>query len=286
VALLGRLASPEAGAGLVAVTSWGLAEYFTRRRRMALPSILFLFAFVGSVFLFALLVGHDQSTPRDVILLPFRVAIAAALAAGAAFAHWRRFMVPITPAVGTVAAVGTVIALLLTTLPDLREHVPPLLLLGGLGAFALAMHWDMSDVGRSTRRTDVAFWLHLAAAPMIIHPAFSMLGLSPFRIWAPHAVNHQLDPVNAVIAIAIYVGLAMLALAIDRRALLVSALIYVLVAISALFEAAGSITSSFALTALVIGSALLLLSAFWHPTRRMVVVWLPATVRCRLPAAA
>ena len=31
----------------VAGTAWGLAEYFTRRLRMALPSILLLLAFVG-----------------------------------------------------------------------------------------------------------------------------------------------------------------------------------------------------------------------------------------------
>ena len=39
---------PLAGA-LVAATAWGLAEYFTRHRRMALPSILLLLAFVGGV---------------------------------------------------------------------------------------------------------------------------------------------------------------------------------------------------------------------------------------------
>jgi hypothetical protein len=34
----------------VAATSWGLALYFTAKRRMALPSILLLLAFVGGVF--------------------------------------------------------------------------------------------------------------------------------------------------------------------------------------------------------------------------------------------
>ena len=37
------------GAGVGAV-SWALAEYFTRRRRMALPSIFLLLAFVGGVY--------------------------------------------------------------------------------------------------------------------------------------------------------------------------------------------------------------------------------------------
>ena len=34
----------------VAATAWGLAEFFTRKRRMALPSIILLLAFVGGVF--------------------------------------------------------------------------------------------------------------------------------------------------------------------------------------------------------------------------------------------
>src|SRR5215210_8075796 len=34
----------------VAATAWGLAMFFTAKRRMALPSILLLLAFVGSVF--------------------------------------------------------------------------------------------------------------------------------------------------------------------------------------------------------------------------------------------
>jgi hypothetical protein len=71
-------------------------------------------------------------------------------------------------------------------------------------------------------------------------------------------------------------ALGFTALAIDRRALLVSALAYVLYALNSLFQNYGAVELSFALTALVIGSALLLLSAFWHTARRAVVNTLPA----------
>ena len=69
--------------------------------------------------------------------------------------------------------------------------------------------------------------------------------------------------------------LGITALAIDRRALLVSALAYVLYALSELFKQFGAVELNVALTALVIGSALLLLSAFWHQARR----W--SSSRCR-----
>ena len=43
---------------VVAVASWGLAEFFTRRRRMALPSLMLLFAFVGGVAAVAVTLAH------------------------------------------------------------------------------------------------------------------------------------------------------------------------------------------------------------------------------------
>ncbi len=52
------------------------------------------------------------------------------------------------------------------------------ILLLGIGMFLFAMWWDASDRARLTRRSDVAFWLHLLAAPMIAHPIFTLLGLN------------------------------------------------------------------------------------------------------------
>jgi hypothetical protein len=72
-------------------------------------------------------------------------------------------------------------------------------------------------------------------------------------------------------------------LAIDRRALLVSALAYVLFALQSMFREFGAVELNVALTALVIGSALLLLSAFWHQARAAIVRPLPDRLRERLP---
>jgi hypothetical protein len=79
------------------------------------------------------------------------------------------------------------------------------------------------------------------------------------------------------------VALGITALAIDRRALLVSALAYVLFAMQQLFREFGAVELNVALTALVIGSALLMLSAFWHQARGVIVRPLPETLRERLP---
>jgi hypothetical protein len=60
-------------------------------------------------------------------------------------------------------------------------------------------------------------------------------------------------------------------------------LTYVLFAFSALLKQFGVVSLSFAVTALAIGAALLMLSAFWHPTRAVVLGYLPSSLQRRLP---
>ncbi|QGP78684.1 hypothetical protein [Sphingobium sp. CAP-1] len=266
---------PAFMAGLfVAAASWGLAEYFTRARRMALPSILLLAGFVGGVG-FALFALAIQSFPdAGDSLASLILSGVAAMSALAAWLHWRRFMVPITVAAGSAAAAGVVAGLVMAGFPD-HDTLPFwLLLAAGLTIFALAMWWDMSDRARTTRRSDVAFWLHLAAAPMIAHSLFHLLGVMR---------GDEIGAGRALLVVALYVAFGLVALAIDRRALLVSSLAYVLFALYALFRQAGAVELSWALTALVIGSALLLLSAFWHHARALVVHGLPPVLTERLP---
>jgi len=265
----------------VAATSWLLALFFTARRRMALPSILLLLAFVGSVFVaaaFALVLAIGSDVLNDNNQLQGVVAAASgAIAAGAAWLHWRTFRVPITVAAGAAAVSAIAIGLLLAALGENFQQAQNLVLgfvlLLGIGVFLFAMRWDSSDPARITRRSDVAFWLHLLAAPMIVHPVFTLLGLN----------DGDATITEGLVVILLYILIGLTALAIDRRALLVSALAYVLFALNALFKQFGAIELNVALTALVIGSALLLLSAFWHQARQAVVTPLPDGLRAKLP---
>src|SRR5579863_7315890 len=213
----------HAGGVVLAVASWGLAEFFTRKRRMALPSILLMGAFVGGVL---------AATFSALQLLPvgphgvLRAVVWGALGAMAAFAHWVRFKVPVTVAAGalTVAAAAVAAVSAFTESPAITRLA---VLAAGLAVFALALAWDASDPLRKTRRSDVAFWLHLTAAPAIVHPIFAMLGLTggswlsvlglAFGPPPPPASPHVF--VSASVSVAIYAVLAVVALIVDRRAL-------------------------------------------------------------------
>ncbi len=283
VACAGIGGAIAAGAGglLVAGAAWAMAEFFTRQRRMALPSIVLLLAFVGGVVAVPIEL-IESSAPhfgdQASALIGAGIGL---LAAGAALLHWRRFMVPITVAAGTAALAVTAVALIAAAIEPMfgrggMENVLLWLLFGaGLVVFGFAMRWDISDRARETRRSDVAFWLHLLAAPMIAHPLFHVLGVTQ---------GQNISGLAALGVVVIYVLLGLVALAVDRRALLVSALAYVLTAMTLLFRQFGMVELNVALTGLVIGSALLSLSAFWGPIRRAVVSPLPELWRGRLPA--
>ncbi len=281
----------HAGGVALAVVSWGLAEFFTRKRRMALPSILLMGAFVGGVL---------AATLSVLPLLPLqavgvdRAVIWGAFGATAAFAHWLRFKVPVTVAAGALTIGAAAVAAIgaFTQSATVTRYA---ILVAGLLVFALALAWDASDPLRKTRRSDVAFWLHLLAAPAIVHPIFALLGLgggswlSVFGLVfgaPPEAAANPHVVALTLVSAAIYAVLAVVALIVDRRALMVSGLLYLIYAMNAALQASGAPTVSFALAALVVGAGLLLLSAFWASARRGVLRFTPEAWRARLPAAA
>ncbi|MCE2570863.1 hypothetical protein [Motilimonas eburnea] len=273
------------GPFVVAILAWGLSEFFIRKRRMALPAIVLMFCFV---------LGAARATfdwlpmlglPNDLDLLgagalhhmalyvALNVAITCLVTAFCAWLHWRRFAVPITIAAITASLVALVLSLILGFFPKAHALWLLLLLLSGLGVFAFALYWDSTDPLRETRRADVAFWLHLLAAPLMVHPVFALLGTFD-------GMSEQSQP---FIIIAVYLFIGFVSLAIDRRALMVSALGYVIYALSNLLSNQGGISTGFATTALLIGAGLLLLSAFWAPCRHMALLMFPRAWCDKLP---
>ena len=157
------------GLALFTLIAWGLAEFFVRKRKMAFPAIILLLSFVGGAFFFVI---SAYKTPNETSF-----AVAAAFSAIVAYLHWKRFMVPITIAAGTAAVITFIIATILSAFSGSKEWINIPIFLCGIASFIFAMYWDISDRLRVTRRSDVAFWLHLLSAPLIIHPVLSKLGV-------------------------------------------------------------------------------------------------------------
>ena len=138
----------------IAITAWLLAEFFTRRRRMALPSIVLLIVFAFAVFmdastflgaglvrptsyyapsLTANLLGLDREQPTVLAAAAFLTVLLTAV-------HYWRFRVPITIAAGCGALSVTVVALVYGMAPQLSSVAHnAVILASGLAIFALAI---------------------------------------------------------------------------------------------------------------------------------------------------
>jgi len=262
--------SSSAGKGfsmlVVAGLSWGLAEFFVRKRRMSLPAVILLISYVTSIFFF---VASFWERPADGS--PFYVS--AAITAIATWIHWKRFAVPITVAAGMSAVAIFIVSLVLSINDSLLDYVYILIFVTGLITFGVAMYWDASDVKRLTYRSDVAFWLHLLASPLIIHPIFSSLGV----------FDNQSGMSSIVMIVALYLVLSAISLIVDRRSFMVSSLIYVLFALNQLFKTYGLESNSFAIGGMFIGFSLLLLTGYWSQSRSFLLKFMPQSIQAKVP---
>jgi hypothetical protein len=275
---------------IIAVLAWMLAEFFTRRRRMALPSIVLLALFATAVFgcVFDLITSPQPGSYATWWMPSWGTRIwfienapsilpAALVTAALVAAHYWRFRVPITIAAGAAALIAAIMAGLDWALPYASWTISNgLLLLCGLCVFALAMRFDMSDPQRQTRRTDIAFWLHLLAAPLIVHPLITAL-------LQGYALETTLTTASALAILGIFLGLGVVSVIIDRRALLVSGLIYAGLAFGTLIGQTALADKTIPATVLALGVFILLLSAGWRPLRSLILHLLPAALARRLP---
>jgi hypothetical protein len=288
---LAYFASPDnalsniAAAGLI----WGLAELLVGRMRLVLPGILLaaLFAFFAlraapGIDLLGGIAGARPpvvTRPTATIILggadAAGLAFKAIVAAALALVFYARFRLPfalLLVAASLVIAVETIAARLL----DFTPAVASLVTLGcGLAVFAAAMHFDLSDRDRVTRRADCAFWLHLLASPLIVHSLILML--------APNMKDMTANVALTVVAITAV--LTLVAILIDRRALLVSALVYLGAVIGyAITGTAADKTAIFFATLVILGVLVLTIGVAWFPLRRALVRLLPPVLVNRLPS--
>jgi len=262
----------------VAIAAWCLAEVFTKRKRMALPSIVLLVVFVMA----SARVGYllfDSPFPIRISYFDFSgwQSLPYGLAAiAASVLHWLRFRVPITVAAFAAGLTVVAIALVETIKSSFVFDYPSLVLTPiGLAIFAAAMKFDMSDRNRVTQRTDIAFWLHLLAAPLIVHSiVYPLLTESAVGLGAAMAI------------VSLFAVLSLVALTVDRRALLVSSLLYLGYASSKLLSWSGVASENAGLSILIVGGTVLVLSVAWQPLRRLVLQILPAAIRDLVPPAA
>ena len=256
-----------------AAVLWGVSEILVARKKAVLPGIA---AVLGIGLLVSIAAGHlawdyayravkdSENLKQSLWNAPFGVWLAATGTGGLAVAlYYFRFRLPfaLLPMAYCLAQ-----AVVLAVNHQLGfDRALPLLngisLALGILLFTLAMRFDSSDPERLTRRADCGFWLHFAAAPFIVHPVIAMLG-GGSRGGA------------ALLTIVVVGLLGVVALIVDRRALLVSSLLYFGIAVGYLVSATAGgvgIQSTLMLTLGLLGAFVIVLGLGWHPLRSFIL---------------
>jgi hypothetical protein len=251
---------------------WVISELLDVRRKAVLPGIVAVIgmscaaAYIGSRY------GWSQSdTARNYTSLTaafnFSVGVtlwmAAAVAAMNAL-YYARFRLPfalLPLALGV--GIACVQALILLFGWDTTAAIPQILgLVFGLLLFAAAMWYDTSDPQRRTRNADCGFWLHMAAAPLIVHSLLSIFGGTALAK----------SGIGSGLTVALIAGITLVALAIDRRALIVSSLGYLLAAVSYVVATASQLLGGSTFSSLIVlGVVVLVVGMGWHPARRAIL---------------
>lgn len=262
----------------VVIGAWLLAEYFCGKRRLLLPSMALSVSIVWGTAVFAAGIASFLIDPvraasqfeREIDAWNIVTGVSYTgffAAAAAAAAIFLRFRLPFSLFLmaGAVAGLFYTAVAQLAGIGQVASGLAMLLI--GLGTLAAAIGFDMKDPTRSTRNSDHAFWLHMAAAPQII---LGMRGLLLGSGFAPASTA------DATVMLLVLIAFALLSLALNRRALIVSGLVTFATSLWFLVnELGGGGVNTLMLTALIIGGAIVLLGGGWRTARRAILKVFP-----------
>lgn len=246
------------GAGVV----WLLSEYFIRRRRMVAPAIFLSLLFAGNAVagFTAQFAEPFMVAQNDLSSLPLGLGLSVA----ALSIYWLRFKVPF--AMALIALGIFALALIITAdTSGAPAEIGDLFLLSasgpfawvtllvGMGVFAVAMTFDLSDPHRVTRRSAQGFWLHVVAAPALVNTV-------ALTLMAADSAGSE------ALLLAVLLGFALVAIIIDRRSFLIAAIGYIVALAGTVFDGEGA-----AMTILLLGIFLVALGAFWARIRAVLL---------------
>lgn len=246
---------------------WLMAEYFGKKKRAHLPTLLIAISFLAFSF----------NGFRDVLNSTGRIDVFPAFVTlGAMLLFYWRFKLPFS-----IALIA--ISLLILAYSFIGGSVPLgiFLLLSGVSLFAVALLYDARDTARLTRFADNAFWLHFTAAPLILHGIMMQFVSSNAADLTSLVAFVQSGKSNSMIMLIIIGVLSIVGLAINRRALIVSSLGYAGFAIFMLLKGDGfslsALGSVLFITLLLLGGAIVFLGVGWHAARRVLLAVLPTS---------
>lgn len=273
---------------LVGIGAWILAEILVKKQRLALPAVILTLVFAISSTLFIMGIVEEF---QQVASVELDVVVGTGLFALLLTPFYWRFRVPIALSIMITAVLIFVFSIILLivakliNVENLFANGPIIVNIIGLFAsvvlFAIAMWFDLKDRMREKRWSDVAFWLHLITAPVLL---FSVISLLLYKEDVTFWWTESPTQYDALIAILCVLTMMVVGLLIDRRAFVTSGLISLIAAAIVIFESSNMAwenTTSIAF--LVVGLIVLAFGIGWQFLRRQALKIVPASIVDRLP---
>jgi len=224
-----------------------IAEWLVRIRRLALPGIVILICilyFINKAFSFE----HDYATTLGLGLISL-----------SSLLFYLRYKMPFS----LLPLSASLVAIIVIEIGFDALQNPAIFVALGLIIFCVAMWFDSRDTKRQSHLSDSAFWLHLLASPLIVHGAMISL-LTSNKAWTQSLSNDIL----MVIFFAVFF---LIALFVDRRAMLVSTQLYVIYALTQLFQNDFIDSQNIMIYVLMaLGMFVIFFGTYWYKTRRIV----------------
>ena len=235
-----------------------IAEWLVRVRKLALPGIAILIAilfFVNKAIAF----DHENATVFGLGLLCLTSLL-----------FYIRYKMPFSL---LPLAAGLVAIIILQIGVDVIQQ--PIIFVGlGLLVFVVAMLFDCRDTARKTHLSDSAFWLHLLASPLIVH------GVMMSILFSQQELIRVID--KEIIIVFLFLVFLLLALLLDRRAMLVSTQMYVIYALTQVFQGQFSGAQNILIYVLMLlGVLVIFFGTYWYKTRRLVFSFLSGSLISR-----
>jgi len=224
----------------------GIAEWLVRVRRLALPGIAILIAilfFVNKAIAF----DHENATTFGLGILSITSLL-----------FYLRYKMPFSLLPLTAALVAMIIIQIGL---DVMNY-PVIFAILGIMIFMAAMWFDAQDTQRKSHLSDSAFWLHLLASPLIVHGIMASILISD-QAWIK-SLNIE------IIILTFFTGFFLLALLVDRRAMLISTQLYMIYALTQLLHNQLSSGENITIYILmVLGLFIIFFGTYWYKTRQL-----------------
>jgi len=236
-----------------------IAEWLVGVRRLALPGIVILIAllfFINKALAFD---GEYANT------------LSLSIIGLSSLLFYLRYKMPFSLLTLTVS----IIAMIIMQIGEDALKNPLIFSALGFIIFSIAMSFDCRDTKRISHLSDNAFWLHLLAAPLIVHGAMLPLVLNENTL---NISTLDISLGREILMVIFFAGFFITALFVDRRAMLVSTQLYAIYALTQLFSS-DLIDSQNVIIYVLMMLAMLVIffGTYWYKTRHLLFGFLSSS---------